>query len=296
MKLIHNVKSIFSAYKTYKTYKTSMNTINNTDFLKYNFNNLHTLVKKGEVDAMLKLEEYYRLNGNYKLTKKYLLMAIEKGNAIAMHILGAYYQHRKRNYVKMKKYLLMAIKNGSSNAANDLGWYYCVVKKNYDKMKKYYLIAIESGNVASMNNLGWHYVEKKDNEQAKKYFKMGVKNGCLKAMGNLINIYDSEKLPIKILKLVITYPHMTKRSDNVKLFNDIAKYGTLEKENKQKFLQLLSNFEFNSEDKLCVALELLINVVKNQLSIMDLHFTYTVNGSGYLDAKEDFFSKCADNK
>ena len=42
--------------------------------------------------------------------KKYYLLAIEKGDNIAMNHLGYYYKNKENNYILMKKYFLLYYK------------------------------------------------------------------------------------------------------------------------------------------------------------------------------------------
>jgi len=101
-------------------------------------------IDKGYSDAMHK-DIRCRYMG-YDLMIKYYLMAIDKGNTIAMNELGFYYQHAERNYDPMKKYYLMGINKGNSDCMHNLGNYYKSIR-NYDLMKKYYIMAIHEGRV-----------------------------------------------------------------------------------------------------------------------------------------------------
>jgi len=82
---------------------------------------------------------YHHVEKNYDIMKKYYLMAINKGNTMAMYRLGYYYHFVEKKYDEMKKYYLMAINKDNTFAMCNMGYYYCNVEKNYDEMKKYYL-------------------------------------------------------------------------------------------------------------------------------------------------------------
>jgi len=73
--------------------------------------------------------------------KKYFLMAIKKGNVLAMYNLGHYFQCIEQNYDEMITYYMMAIEKNYLDAMYNLGLYYESIKK-YDDMEKYYLMAI----------------------------------------------------------------------------------------------------------------------------------------------------------
>ena len=96
---------------------------------------------------------YEHIEKNYDEMKKYYLMAIEKGNIIAMNIFACYYEYIEKNYDEMKKYFLMAIEKGDNAAMYNLGYYYQYIEYNYDEMKKYYLMAIEKGHDGAKKRL-----------------------------------------------------------------------------------------------------------------------------------------------
>ena len=56
------------------------------------------------------------------------------------------------------------------------------------------------------------------------------------------------------------------------------------------------SFNFEETDDLCLALKLLLNCLKNQMTIFELHFDYSMNGKGYDDAKKDFIDRCINKK
>ena len=143
-----------------------------------------------------------------------------------------------------------------------LGYYYNNIEKDYNQMKKYYLMAIDKGDV--------------------------------NAMTNLVVYYKNENKDIKILKLYTLYSHFVTRSKIIDQFNTVACKTFLEQE--IKFLNLLTTFTFNENDNLYTSLKLLLNSINTQLSMIELHFEYTMNGKGYNDAKQDFLIRCVDQK
>jgi TPR repeat protein len=95
----------------------------------------------------------------------------------------------------MKKYYLMAIEKGNSLAMNNLGIYYKNIEKDYDQMKKYYLMAIEKGNSKAMFNLCLYYDEN-ELDFYKELINIKNKNGLIKN-----KIKELEKIKeIKIYK------------------------------------------------------------------------------------------------
>jgi len=120
---------------------------------------------------------------------------------------------------------------------------------------------------------------------------MAIEKGNKKSMKNLVQYYKDNKFDIKALQLYIQHINLADRNEIILLFNNITS-TQLDSINKEIFLRLVMEFEFIDEDNLCVSLELLLSMIKNKISILDLHFTYTMNGKGYEEAKTDYFNKC----
>ena len=81
--------------------------------------------KKGMVDSMVKLGNYYYTIGKYESMKYYYNMAADKDNILALFYLGFYYQFIEINYNKMKNYYIKAIFLGDDlNSLNNLNIYY----------------------------------------------------------------------------------------------------------------------------------------------------------------------------
>jgi hypothetical protein len=78
---------------------------------------------------------FHFVEKNYDSMKKYYLMAVDKGDRIAMCNFGCYY-HDIEEYDLMKKYYNMAVDKGESFSMNNLGYYYKTIEKNYEEAKK----------------------------------------------------------------------------------------------------------------------------------------------------------------
>ena len=104
--------------------------------------------------------------------------------------------------------------------------------------------------------------------------------------------WESPELYINLLKLYINSPKLSEREIIIQQFNDLSS-TPLDSTNKKIFLQLLMDFEFTNEDKIGVSLELLLSTLNNNISVIDLHFTYTINGKGFEDAKKDYLDRCS---
>ena len=142
---------------------------------------------------------YYRINGDVDKMLKYYLMAIDKGNTMAMNNLACYYKEQ-RNYDSAKKYYLMAIENGSHNAMNDLACCYMEQGK-YDSAIKYYLMAIENGNRVAIHNLAFLYEKEGKYDLALKYYFMSVEQNDVAIIRHLKLFFPNPKILQAVQKI-----------------------------------------------------------------------------------------------
>jgi TPR repeat protein len=249
-------------------------------------------IRKGDVKSMTYLGRNYGNIRKYYKMKRYYLMAIKKGCPSAMNNLGMYYFNVKKNYIKMQKYYLMGIEKGNLSTIYNLGYYYQMVENNYDKMKEYYLIAIEKGCHSAMYHLAeyYRYIEH-EYELMEKYYLMGINAGYADSFEALGYYYELHDRHTDTLQLSITYPTFMTRDKIIKQFNRIS-LRKLQPDQELKFLEILSTYKFEETDELYTFLRLLINTLNEKISLIDLHFTYTVNGKGYDEAKNDFLNRC----
>jgi len=167
-----------------------INDYTNLNFSKY----IDVLIKynsnKGYILNLIGLiyENKYGIEQDYKKAIEYYLMAIEKGNDIAIHNIGDMYRHGhgvKKDYNKAIEYYLMAIEKGNASALNNLGYMYehgKGVAVDYKRAIEYYLMAIEKGNdVNAMLNLGDMYENgngvKTDYKKTIEYYLMASEKG-----------------------------------------------------------------------------------------------------------------------
>ena len=207
---------------------------------------------------MLYLGGYYNnIEKNDELCEKYYLMGVEKGNTIAISNLAIFYENIRRNYDLAEKYYLMGAEKDDVNAISDLATFYEDIRKNYDSAEKYYLMAIEKDNMTSINDLN--------------------------------NLYSSKNMIFK--KMILSITHADHFPRNIVISNITNVWNNLKGENSSEFINSMIKFDFNEEDNVPLNLLLFVNSIKNQLSLMDLHFEYSLQGHGYEKAKEDFLSK-----
>ena len=119
-------------------------------------------------------------------------------------------------------------------------------------------------------------------------FLTGLENGDELSMPSLVRHYQRTDQDLDLLIIYIKYNIVNQRKEIIMLFNKL--FCQHSKLNKQQLLMLITEFNFIEEDDLCIGLELLVNSIHQQLSIMDLHFMYTINGKGYETAKTDFLN------
>jgi TPR repeat protein len=253
-------------------------------------------IEKGNSFAMNNFAIYHKnITKNYVEMKKYYLMAIEKGNSDAMNSFALCHKNITKNYIEMEKYYLMAIEKGNTFAMQNLAYYHKSITKNYVEMEKYYLMAIEKGNSDAMNNFAsYHEIITKNYIEMEKYYLMAIEKGNYDKFNYLVTYYETNKFYVQLLQLYVNNSNHIERDDIIQQFNLVSSIH-LDKINKEIFFQLLINFEFICDDKLGSALELLLSIYKNNVSIIDLHFKYTIHSKGFEDAKLDYFSKCLEN-
>jgi TPR repeat protein len=230
--------------------------------------------------------EYYKIKKDYEQMKKYYLIAIGKGNDIAMNNLGLHYYIVKKDYEQMKKNLLMAIEKGNSNAMYNLGYYCQNIEKDYDQMKKYYLMAIEKGDCDAMLVLGYHYRNiEKDYDQMKKYYLMAIEKGHCNAMYHLEQFYKDSNDTLGLLQLYIKIDDKAKISD---ILVNYCNQKIVDREINSILLQYLNCID---DHDLPVIFKLFKQLFDNQIDLLEAHFKYSENGLGYEEAKQDFLKQ-----
>jgi len=106
-------------------------------------------VENNNTNASQNIASLYYLMGEYDLSEKYFLIAVEKGDDIAANNLGFYYQNIKEDYENAKKYYKLAEERGEPYAIYNL---YTLFKKLDDKeeMEKYYQKVLEKNSITGI--------------------------------------------------------------------------------------------------------------------------------------------------
>ena len=118
---------------------------------------------------------------------------------------------------------------------------------------------------------------------------MAIKLNDLDSANRLIEHYENNNKNMDLLKLYIAHPYICERNKFIKFINNA--FINLTKNNYQEFINIISNITFTKEDKLSPLLEIHLNVLNEKLSLIDLHFKYSIEGKGYSDAKSDFMNR-----
>jgi tetratricopeptide (TPR) repeat protein len=140
---IYNILGLYNRYVT-KNYK---------EMEKY----YKISISKGNTNAYNNIADYHlMITKNYKKMKKYYILGIKNGYSSSMRSLG-YYYITVHKYKDAEKYLKMAVDNGNLLAMNDMGTYHYNLTRNYNEAEKYYKMAVANGNNFSLFNLGWYH-------------------------------------------------------------------------------------------------------------------------------------------
>lgn len=262
----------------------------------------------------------YLYYGNYHYEKKmydtmikYYLMSIELGNAAAMHNLGYYYDTIKDNITAMKYYDMSA----EHKNIEVIKWLQtkCNLCGDYDKMVKYSLMGFELGDMNSIKKLIGHYIINNDEENMLKYHNKLTELDDFSMLDDIISYYnednDDKCIEYCILKSKRTNTFQFQLSEKLKLNYDLfIKFYSENKEFAEGYCNQLCDIIMYHIDTKNVTKELL-NIIldmdcsKNQyiglikklllekIDLMDLHFSYSMEGKGFNDAKNDFLDRIA---
>ena len=217
---------------------------------------------------------YHKMKLNFEKSKHYLMIAIEKNNAIAMTNLGIYYsdiilmEGYEVNYKEAMKWFLKASELGNADAMYNAGCLYdcgCGVKQNNVKAFAWYKKASELGCRESMLQVGYCYyhnygVEQNFGEAVKWYQKAsdmgfddattelarcvyhgrGIEKNCARAINLLTKLVSNEGAK-KLLKYIVkkNYESIAKSILDFSMKN-------LELENINNHLNLYPGCDYNS--------------------------------------------------
>lgn len=209
----------------------------------------------------------------------------------------ARYYEKVKNYVDMEKYYLMAINDyGNVESMKSYGFFLMNVKKDCDNAEKYWLMTLEHGDKSISYTLGHYYDIIKENfKKAKKYYILDLEYllnnelTCDKSISRLETCYErNNKYMSGLTKIYIKYQKLI---DRQRIINSINKSWNCTFDNKpNRIIQNFLSFEFRSEDEIPTSLKLFVHLLKQKITIIKLHFEYTIGNIGYNNAKDEFIS------
>ena len=147
-------------------------------------------IKKGNTVALSNIALLYTQQERFSEAEKYYLLAIEKRDAMALFDLALLYAQQGR-FSEAEKYYLLAIEKGVTGALTNLASLYAK-QKNYTEAEKYFILAIEKGEIYALNNLALLYLWQKKFTEAEKYFLLAIEKGEIYALNNLALLYVNE--------------------------------------------------------------------------------------------------------
>lgn len=232
---------------------------------------------------------YFRnIKKDYNKAKCHYLIAIERGNTVAIHNLADLYMETK-DYDNAEHYYLMAVKY-NTNSFNGLAWFYNNIKKDFINAEIYYKIAASHGNILPMNNLACFYYKRGNYVDAKVYSLMAIKHGNVQSINILMNCYKINENTVELINLFTKYHDFIKRTKIIYYVGQIWN-SELYFDEYQHLVKFLLFFEFQTGDDIPTSLKTFAKMLKNKLIIIKLHFDYGIDGPGFHDAKNDFDSR-----
>jgi TPR repeat protein len=100
-------------------------------------------VENDDTQSYLNFASLSYLMGEYDLSEKYFLIAVEKGDDVAGNNLGFYYQHIKQDYVNAEKYYKIAHERGEQFSLYNLYSLYKTLEDKHEETEKCYQKILE---------------------------------------------------------------------------------------------------------------------------------------------------------
>lgn len=239
---------------------------------------------KNHLESAYLMANYYKSKGNKIATEKMYIIAIDQCNDTkSLHELidfrieendpykiktntksGIYNFYKAYKVGKLNIFDPINIKAANSGYEPALFEIACTIYNNknlkdyLDIMEKYFLKLIEKGNDNAMTYLSNYYLQ---NMNYNGYFGICLicpdkidKCQFMKTLESFMNDKKIEEIP-------------------------------------ESCIDILYKINLSDIDNVPVCIRLLKKLITDQLSLMEMHFKYTVNGKGYYEAKSDFMEK-----
>ena len=241
-------------------------------------------IEYGCNDAIIRLAGMLGISRDYKDAERYYLMAIDNGCNDAILELATMYNFCK-DYENAERYYLIAINKGINDAILKLAAFY-EKKEDYANAESQFLAAIECGLNDAVYQLASFFKRQQDHKNAKRYFST-----ALQYENNRRNARKNLKCCCKnVTELLKIYIKNSEFIERTKIIKSISKIWNSRMNDKEvtKFIEIVSKFEFHTDDDIPTLLKVFINLYIQKIDIIELHFKYTVEGKGFNEAKEDF--------
>lgn len=270
-------------------------------------------IKLGNDIALSYYARYLDHKGDPKC-EQYFLESINKRRKFALSNLGYYME--KQNNPEFKKYYLTAIENGCPAGMTRYGEYllqngnpdkgrqllkqamalgyepaiipygiYLNKKAKFNKMEKLYLYLIEKGNITAMILLAEYYENKKDHLLMEKYYKMVIHQIHLIKWPYQNNYIARFMKSEKFLELMAKY--------NWKGLIELLDKGNFEIS--EKILEIILSLNPEELNHVHTGIKVAHNILKQKIDLIDLHIKYSMTGTGFEEARVDFFKQIKEN-
>ncbi len=107
-------------------------------------------VEKDDTEATLNIASLYYIMGEFDLSEKYFLIAVEKGDEVAANNLGFYFQNVKKDYENAIKYYKLAEERGEQYSIYNLYTLFKKLGDNQGETEKYYQKVLEINSKTSI--------------------------------------------------------------------------------------------------------------------------------------------------
>lgn len=239
--------------------------------------------EKNSLAALNNLALYYREKKFVKLAKKYYKLGVSKNCGLCITGLASYYKFLQNN-IKMVKYYELAADQDIPEALVELSKYY--LDNNKPKLaKKYYLKGLKINNPEIIYNFGLYYFKKNKFEKYQKYLLVACDLNYIQAISNLQDHYLINKNYEKLFSHLLKY----NQPGINKIFLDL---DILEFNFSGNLLEIIK--QFNPENINIPILKILNNILNKNIDLLDIHFKYNLTGSGFLEAKSDYYKRISE--
>ena len=159
---------------------------------------------------------------------------------------------------------------------------------NFIVALKYFKLSFKNGKYSIIHNIS-RILDKMDNySKATKYFKKSVELLTIGLItpNNIYNGYENMFLKNKNDDGLVTFYTIKKNTRIVDHLNKTYSSGIIQ----SGTIASVANYFNDSESKNALH-SFIKNLIRSNVALLDLHFEFTINSSGYACAKENFYKR-----